>query len=185
MDTQYVHRRTVIDASGRELIDETSDSIELGAFRRGPSRRYDPLRGLSVADACVSEAVCALPTAPIEAIREALAEHAIGAVVVVDTDWIPIGVVSAYDLALAEPTAREACDVMTTRIITVATDFPLSRAAAVMAFEGIHHLPVTGSSGRILGLVSSIDILRSVGLASGAILPPRTARRRFAEREET
>jgi hypothetical protein len=60
---------------------------------------------------------------------------------------------------------------------------PITRAAAIMAFEGIHHLPVLGWSGSIVGMLSSLDVLRFIGQASGALIP-RTTRRSRQKQEE-
>ena len=36
----------------------------------------------------------------------------------------------------------------------------LSRAAAVMAYEGVHQIPVVASDGKVVGIISSLDVMR-------------------------
>ena len=44
-----------------------------------------------------------------------------------------------------------------------------------MAYEGVHRLPVVSDDGRVVGLVSSIDVLAWMGRHSGYVLPERAA----------
>jgi len=172
------------DEQGDTLLCGEGDAVApapLIELRRDPRATLFP--GVTVADACQRDVICALPEAPIAAISAALREHAVGTVVIVDPVRAPLGVVSAQDIVALPIGARVAAEAMTTRPISVPFDFPLGRAAALMAFEGIHHLPVVGPDSRLLGILSSIDILRRIGWAEGMIVPPQTARRRLADRE--
>jgi CBS domain-containing protein len=144
----------------------------------------DTIRTVPVADLCTRDVYCAMPDTPIEAVRRLLLKHAIGVVVVVTAARAPTGLVSATDLVRAPPEARHVSDVMTPSPITVPIGLSLARVAAVMAYEGVHHLPVVGPGGRLVGLVSSVDLLREIGRASGAIIPDRTVRRTRKEREK-
>jgi CBS domain-containing protein len=56
-------------------------------------------------------------------------------------------------------------DLMTPLVLSVRQGTPIARAAALMAAEGVHRLPVVNENNRIVGLVSSIDVLRWVGRA--------------------
>jgi CBS domain-containing protein len=47
----------------------------------------------------------------------------------------------------------------------------IAQAAALMAYEGVHRIPVVSCSGDIVGLVSSLDVLRWLGQASGYLVP--------------
>lgn len=54
-------------------------------------------------------------------------------------------------------------DAMTPTPIVIGPEAPLSEAARIMTEYGIHHLAVTESKHRFLGVLSSLDILRAVG----------------------
>jgi signal-transduction protein with cAMP-binding, CBS, and nucleotidyltransferase domain len=47
-----------------------------------------------------------------------------------------------------------------------------------MAFEGIHRLPVVGASDQVVGLVSSLDVLRWLAQRSGYLVPRTTQQQR-------
>ena len=49
----------------------------------------------------------------------------------------------------------------------------VARTAAMMAYEGVHHTPVVSADGRVVGIVSSLDLLRWLAKESGFMLPAR------------
>jgi len=53
-------------------------------------------------------------------------------------------------------------DVMTTRVFTLPEDASVARATEVMVNSRIHHLPIVSSSGAVVGMLSSMDVLRWV-----------------------
>ncbi len=55
---------------------------------------------------------------------------------------------------------------MTPDVETISPEASLPDAAAAMLRNRVHRLPVTGTDGRLLGIVSTIDVMRIV--ASGA-----------------
>jgi CBS domain-containing protein len=57
--------------------------------------------------------------------------------------------------------ATTARDVMQTRIVTVSPDAPLHAVQRLFVEEGIHGAPVVDQEGRVLGVVTSMDILRA------------------------
>ncbi|MDD9947091.1 MAG: CBS domain-containing protein [Myxococcales bacterium] len=72
--------------------------------------------------------------------------------------------------------AREtttAGDVMTPLVMSVAEDTPIPRAAALMAYEGIHHVIVLGSDRKPRGIVSSLDVIAWLARRDGYVVPPR------------
>jgi len=46
----------------------------------------------------------------------------------------------------------------------------LSRAAAVMAYEGVHQIPVVASDGTIVGLISALDVARWLAQHDGYLV---------------
>lgn len=51
-------------------------------------------------------------------------------------------------------------EVMTPTVHTLSEDAPLAQAAALMAFEGVHRVPVVSRDGRVAGIVTTLDVLR-------------------------
>jgi CBS domain-containing protein len=50
-------------------------------------------------------------------------------------------------------------DVMSRRVITILDGTSIARAAELMAKNHVHRLPVVSDTGKVIGLVSSLDIL--------------------------
>ena len=103
--------------------------------------------------------------APTLSVRDAAATMAREAIssILVRTDEL-LGIVTDRDLRtkvvaegidLSVPVAR----VMTTPVITVSAEAMADEALRLMLEHGIHHLPVTGSDGRVVGVVSDTDLI--------------------------
>lgn len=63
-----------------------------------------------------------------------------------------------------EPEVRVAADVMTRDPITVPADAPVWMAASLLTERGLHGLPVVDPQGRVVGMISSTDVVRWVSL---------------------
>jgi len=120
-----------------------------------------------------------------------LTENRIGSVPVVDADGKLIGIVTESDLIeqdknlhiptvislfdwiiylesekkfereLKRMTARTVGDIYTRDVITIAPSTPVSEIADTMSNRKIHTLPVV-DEGRLVGIVSRIDLIRSM-----------------------
>jgi CBS domain-containing protein len=64
--------------------------------------------------------------------------------------------------------ATTARDVMQTRIVTVAPDAPLPAVQRLFVEEGIHGAPVVDDEGRVLGVITTMDLLRAASEAVDA-----------------
>lgn len=108
-------------------------------------------------------------TTPADAtVREllaSLADHDIGALVVVDGEAV-LGIVSERDVvrrlnewgdALLE---REVRTIMTSEVVSCAPDDEVDRVAATMTEQRVRHLPVL-LDGELVGLVSIGDVVKS------------------------
>jgi CBS domain-containing protein len=58
--------------------------------------------------------------------------------------------------------SRRAVEIMTTPVITIGRDRPLVDAVELMLAKGVKRLPVVDESGRLAGMVSRLDIFRTV-----------------------
>lgn len=67
-------------------------------------------------------------------------------------------------------------DIMTPVAFTLSESATIAEAAALMAFESAHRIPIVSGSGVILGIVSSIDVLRWIAETDGYLVgrPART-----------
>jgi CBS domain-containing protein len=68
---------------------------------------------------------------------------------------------------LTSPPDALVADVMTPAAFVLSENAPLAQAAALMAFERVHRVPVVGDDGRVVGIVTSIDILRWLAQEGG------------------
>lgn len=105
---------------------------------------------------------------PQQSIREALAvlaQHNIGALVVVESEARPVGILSERDIVRAavrdervfDSTVR---DLMTTDVIVAAPEDDLKAVAHTMTEKRIRHLPVV-TGGRLVGIVSIGDVVKA------------------------
>jgi CBS domain-containing membrane protein len=128
-----------------------------------------------------------------QSVHELLAlfvDKGISAVPVVDDDCRPVGFVSKTDvvrhLHRASPEERQESevslqpwwdatrvsqmqvgDIMTPAVYTFTPATTVADAMAVMAFEGLHHLPVVEDSGKLVGMVSALDVLDWMARCAG------------------
>jgi CBS domain-containing protein len=144
-----------------------------------------PAECIVIADVMTREVTCVTREVSLEALTSLFLERGFGAAPVVDGDGFPVGVVSKTDLVregwengdeVATRAADEMVDgmhmvtlaramvgdVMTPLAYTLQEDEPLSRAAAMMDVERVHHLPVVSADGRVVGMLSSLDFVRWV-----------------------
>lgn len=61
--------------------------------------------------------------------------------------------------------------VMTPMIFGIPADAPIGRAAALMAFEHVHHLLITDDHQNAVGMLSSLDVMGWVGRQDGYVIP--------------
>jgi CBS domain-containing protein len=83
----------------------------------------------------------------------------------------PDGLAEIEDEGLACASVRE---VMTHLVYTLAAEASISRAAALMAYEGVHRIVVAAPDGTALGIVSALDILRWMARQDGYVVPDLT-----------
>jgi CBS domain-containing protein len=70
-------------------------------------------------------------------------------------------------------------DIMTPMSFTLDENHSISKASALMAYEGVHRLPVVDATGKVVGLLSSLDILHWLACKTGNSIPaPRSRRNR-------
>lgn len=122
------------------------------------------------------------PSASLAEIRERMASKHIRHLLVCDTHGHLLGIVSDRDIH--SPTARCARDVMTADPATVEPESLVNPAVTLLLQKRISCLPVVERSGRIVGVVTTTDLLMALqctlhalqraGAEAVADLPPET-----------
>jgi CBS domain-containing protein len=128
---------------------------------------------MRIGEICIRNVVTVDRKTPIyEAARLMRSRH-VGDVIVVDRNEkgpIPVGIVTDRDIAvevLAEqldPSKLTAGDIMGSEIVTVSEDQGLFETIEQMKKKGIRRLPVVGSRGVLLGIVTVDDLLEFLGM---------------------
>jgi CBS domain-containing protein/PII-like signaling protein len=163
----------------------TVDATEVVLYQPRPVRTLPA--ALCAADAMSRAVTTVAPETPLREVVERMLGKLYRAVPVVD-GGVPVGIVTNGDLvrrgdldvrlelleSLEPPQLREvldhlgargrtAGDVMTARPLTVRADTPLPRVAELMAHRRLKRLPVVDAGGRLVGVVSRLDLLRIAG----------------------
>ena len=119
---------------------------------------------------------CVTEDVSLPALASCLLDGGYSGVPVVDDQGTPVGVVSKTDLLRhgVTPDGRVR-DIMTSMSFTLHEEQTVSNASALMAYEGIHRLPVVDAAGKVVGLLSSLDILHWLAGKTGHTVPaPRS-----------
>jgi len=141
------------------------------------------MRHRTVENVMTRDVVCAHEDTPYKELVELLATQRVSAVPVVDDRHHVLGVLSEADLLLkqekpARPLARAlsarrrrlerakaqatvAAELMSQPAITIGTQTTLTEAARRLHAEGIKRLPVIDAVGRLVGIVSRVDLLKT------------------------
>lgn len=137
------------------------------------------------------EVVTVTTDTTIRELAEIIMNHRIGSVPVVDSEGVLVGIVTESDLIeqdknfhiptiislfdwviylesekkfereLKRMTALTVGEIYTKDVVTVAPSTPISELADIMSSRKIHTLPVV-EDGRLVGIVSRIDLIRSM-----------------------
>src|SRR4051812_26037469 len=107
--------------------------------------------------------------ASVDHVMELMVQRRIGCVPIVDGRNHPIGMVTKRDLVEnmvsardgeATPPALTVAQVMMPLALTLDEHATVAHTAAMMAVEDVHHVPIVADCGRLIGIVSSFDIVR-------------------------
>jgi CBS domain-containing protein len=107
------------------------------------------------------------PEASIAEAAKLLATHRIGAVIATEADGSIAGILSERDivrgLAAQEDVCNRArvCDLMTSVVLTCHEDDTVDSLMQTMTGKRIRHLPVVDSDGRLMGIVTIGDVVKS------------------------
>jgi CBS domain-containing protein len=115
---------------------------------------------------------CAREDLELSILRGVLAQHGFSGVPVVDDGGRCVGVVSAADLVrTGDDGHTRVRDVMSRLTFVLPDNASVSQAAALMALEHVHRIPIVTDDGRVAGIVSSIDVLAWLARQDGYVVP--------------
>jgi CBS domain-containing protein len=151
-----------------------SEAGELGADGRRADRT--PISAIMT-----THVVCVSPDLELPALECLLVEKGVSGVPVVDAAGCPVGIVSKTDILLerqetAQPSPdgdqspRTVGDIMMPIPFCLPANESIAKAAALMAFEAVHRVPVLGAAGQVVGVVSPLDVLRWLAREHGYVL---------------
>lgn len=158
-------------------------------------RMPSPAELTTLSEIMTRDVSCVSSDLDVATVATMLLDQHISAVPVVDAVGKPIGIVSKTDLVRwyhderdaevpaaidgPEPgmTTRTAplftvADLMMPMAFTLTEEAPVAYAAALMAVEDVHHLPIVSGDGRVVGIVSALDIVRWLAHHDGFVVPP-------------
>jgi len=96
-----------------------------------------------------------------------MGERNIGAVLVLDDEEKPVGILSERDVVRGllrlegDISRRPVRDLMTERVKSVKSSLTIEDAMAVMTHNRFRHLPVRGDAGELIGLISIGDVVKA------------------------
>lgn len=157
------------DAEGRYVVCHYGDEPATADLPRRRRRRPTDGDRTPLSAVMSNDLVCVSPDLPVEQLVSLLVDRGFGGVPVVDGDGKPVGVVSKSDLIAGAHTGVVR-DIMMPIAFTMPESASLSHAAALMAYENIHRVPVIAADGTVVGIVSSMDIVRWVAEQDGYVV---------------
>jgi CBS-domain-containing membrane protein len=175
----------------------TIDERQMRAFSMAARRRHDvPGRvaravggPLGVEQIMTAGIACVGESASMDDLRELLVERGQHCVPVVAAQGRPIGVITQTDLLRivgraeadmeGEPHGGEAArrareltagDIMTSMVFALPVTASIEQAAALMAYEGVEQIVVTGMGGEVAGVVRALDVARRCARSAGYLV---------------
>ncbi len=122
--------------------------------------------------------VCVDESLPTQRLMDLLVAEGFSGAPVVDREGRPKGIVSKTDLLREahererdEPPPGKAEDVMTHSAFGLPERASLAQAAALMAFERVHRVPILSDDGKVVGIISPLDITRWLAMRAGYVVP--------------
>ena len=135
--------------------------------------------------------VCARPDLDIAEVVRLMIRNRVGCVPVVDERRHPIGVITKFDIVEQieamlrsssdgsplppDLAARNADEIMLPLAFTLDENATIAHAAAMMTSEDVHHVLVVSTSGQLVGIASSKDIVSWLVQNDAMVLEPAVA----------
>jgi CBS-domain-containing membrane protein len=132
------------------------------------------------------EVTCARRDLEATFLVDLMVRNRIGCVPIVEEPGRPVGMVTKLDLveqllatgpeapdrpSSRDPMPRTANSLMMPLAIALGEHATVAHAAALMASEDVHHIPIIDGSGRLIGIISTMDIVRWLARNDGFNTP--------------
>jgi CBS domain-containing protein len=160
----------------RRLATETASPVALArhiVLHRRVMPHSPPGERTPISEIMCRDVWCAREDLSVAGLRRLLAQRHVGGIPVVAADGRPVGIVTATDLAHPIAGDRRARDVMTGALFVLPDSASISQAAALMALEHVHRIPIVTDDGKLAGIVSSTDVLAWLARQDGYLVPER------------
>jgi CBS domain-containing protein len=115
-------------------------------------------------DVMTPDPACCSPNATLDEVAKMMVQNNCGEIPIVDSSKKPIGVVTDRDIVcrvVAEgknPTGYTVNSCMTTPVVTVPVDAPLTQVISTMEDHQIRRVPVVDDGGACAGIISQADV---------------------------
>jgi CBS domain-containing protein len=140
-----------------------SDRVVFTDVTDAPTVKVPTIADLvSVTDIMTRNVTCAARDLRVEQLVKLMVHNHIGCLPVIDDLGRPIGMVTKLDLVeqLGVRDRETATEIMMPLAMTLGDHATVAHAARMMADEDVHHVPIVDNEGRLIGIVSSMDIVR-------------------------
>jgi CBS domain-containing membrane protein len=164
--------------------------VYLKAYRHAMTRLT---KSVKASDVMTRDVASVAPDTSLKEVAEIMAQRKISGVPVVAADGTVVGMISEKDFltsmgsgvatsfmdvvaqclhgrgCLAAPVrAKVAKDIMSAPVVTAAEETPVMEVADLFTRHGINRVPVLNREGRLIGLVSRADVVRSSFFGAGS-----------------
>ena len=169
----------VMDPTGQRshLVCTGMDVVEPPPELAGRIGKVYPAARGAVSSLMARNVACVRPGVTLEELGAFFGDRVVVDAPVVAADGRLLGMVSKLDVQREQgrgPTPGHdvtAAGIMKSVAFTLRETAPITQAAALMAYEGVQRMPVVSNEDVVVGLVSSIDILRGLARQDGYLEP--------------
>jgi len=122
---------------------------------------------VKISDVMMTDVLTAAKTDTILDMSKRLQAHRIGAIVIVDNNRYPVGIVSERDIIRSlgiykeQALNKQAQDIMSSPVLTLEPDQDIETAATLMSLNMIRRIPITVND-RLAGIISYRDITNAL-----------------------
>ncbi len=143
---------------------------------------------MSIREICNRNVICATRDMTAVDAARLMRQHHIGNVVVVDRldgERTPLGVVTDRDIVIEvvaaeiDPRTLKLGDLLVGRLVTVDEATSYTETIRIMALHGVRRLPVVNGAGKLVGVVSTDDVLPQLAAPLAAMADLAARSRRF------
>ena len=123
---------------------------------------------MQVVDLMTTDVIRVAPETGIKEAARLMFRHRVSGLPVVDGDGFLAGIITEADFLRVEvaqhesnrPTPVETVgDIMSSGVVTIPADAPVTEAARIMVVQDVKRLPVVDDENRMLGIISRLDIV--------------------------